>query len=97
MEPIGCLETLAINHKSKLCNIPEEQIPHSMICFIIEGKGKGGEIVEVSAASGAKIPFVIVATVIRKNLRCLGNVAGHGRHEGYCGPIQWGAFYKDML
>ena len=96
MEPIDCLETLATNHKSKLCNVPEEQVPHSMICFISEDEGKGRGILWGSAASSAKIPCVIVATLIRKNVRCFGNVAGHWRHEGCCDLIQGGVFYKDM-
>lgn len=66
MEPIGCLEKLATNHKSKLCNVPEERIPHSMNCFISEDEGKGREIVGDSAASSAKIPCVIVTTLVRK-------------------------------
>jgi len=67
MKPIGCLETLVTNHRSKLCNIPEERIPHSMICFISEDEGKGREIVGDSAASSSKTPCVIVANLIRKN------------------------------
>jgi len=77
--------TLATNHKLKMYNVPEERIPHSTICFIIEDEGKGREIGGDSAASSGKIPCVIVSTPIRKNVRCLGNLAGQGRHEGCSG------------
>jgi hypothetical protein len=67
-----------------------------MICFIIEDEGKDRKIVGDIAASSARIPCVIVATLIRKNVRCLGNVVGQGRFESRCGLIQGGVFYKNM-